>query len=109
MKFNQFSIQLESLLKSNNLTQSQFAEMVNVTQFTVSCWIRGAREPNLDTFLRICFILKVEPNDLIGYSYMSDETFKEYEDQGYGEILNYLEEQKYLDENDLAILEDCKK
>lgn len=43
----------------NNLTQSELAEKIGVTQFIISCYERGFKIPNFDTAKRLAKTLNV--------------------------------------------------
>lgn len=76
--FDRFSKNLTEFMKTNNITQTQLADKLNTTQATVSRWLSGAHQPNIDTFGRICIVFNISPNELIGYDEMSKEGAKQY-------------------------------
>lgn len=51
--------------KSNNLTQMQLAEMLNITDRAVSKWENGKSMPDSSIMLELCEILKISVNDLL--------------------------------------------
>ncbi len=63
-----FSENLRKALSDKNETQADLAKHLNTTQATVSRWISGVNEPDLQTFLNICEYLDETPNDLLGYN-----------------------------------------
>ena len=63
IKFNE---KLTELLKKNNMSQKELAERLNVTEATVSRYIKGEREPNLNVVAQIANIFKVSLEELTG-------------------------------------------
>ena len=51
--------------KEINLTQTQLAEMLNITDRAVSKWERGKSLPDSSIMLELCAILKITANDLL--------------------------------------------
>lgn len=47
-----------------NMTQSDLAKRAGCTQPTISRVLRGVQTPNVETFLRICDAMGVEPKGL---------------------------------------------
>lgn len=47
------------------LRQDQLAELMHVSQGTVSDWERGRREPDVRTFVRIATVCKLAPTTLL--------------------------------------------
>lgn len=67
MKEVKFAINLKNVLAAENKTQQQLAEYIGTTQQTVSRWISGKNEPDLDTLLKICKYLNETPNSILGF------------------------------------------
>ena len=65
-----FKDNLKLSMKGNNVTQTQLAKYLKTTQQTVSRWLNGQNEPDLETLLLICLFLNETPNSLLGF----DET-----------------------------------
>ena len=63
-------MQLETYIRSRRknigLTQKQLAELIGVTDVTISRWESGQREPIWSDFIKICEVLAINPNDFIG-------------------------------------------
>ncbi|MBQ9023801.1 MAG: helix-turn-helix transcriptional regulator [Bacilli bacterium] len=57
---------IKSLRKSKGLTQSQLANLINVTKVSICCYEKGNRTPNLDTFMDLVNVLDTTPNYLLG-------------------------------------------
>lgn len=52
--------------KSKNLTQSQLAEKLFITDKAVSKWERGKAMPDSSIMLKLCEILEINVNELLG-------------------------------------------
>ncbi len=57
----QFATRLKRWREKKGLTQSEFAERLNVAQSTVGCWEAGSRRPSLDIFEELCQALGITP------------------------------------------------
>ena len=51
-----------------NLTQEELGFRINTSAAYISCIERSIKKPSLDTLLRICAVLEVDPNELLGAS-----------------------------------------
>ncbi len=67
MKLLKFSENLKEALRVNHITQLELAKKLDTTQQTISRWLKGINEPDLETFLEICLYLNETPNSLLGY------------------------------------------
>lgn len=65
--YNQFAIKLSAIMKERGISQTQLAYALRVKQNTVSQWTSGKREPDFDTFIKICIIFNVSPHEMLGY------------------------------------------
>lgn len=65
--YNQFAIKLSTIMKERGISQTQLAYALRVKQNTVSQWTSGKREPDFDTFIKICIIFNVSPHEMLGY------------------------------------------
>lgn len=63
-----FAENFAALLKSKNISQSQFAQLYGVKQNTVSQWANGKREPTYHDLLCICSLLNIEIQEILGYT-----------------------------------------
>lgn len=52
-----FSIKLETLIKYRNKSQKELSEELMMTPSTLNGYVRGTRQPDLDTIKKICNIL----------------------------------------------------
>lgn len=63
-----FANRLKKERESNGWTQEQFAELLGVSNGTVSGYERNYREPDFDTLIKIAKQLNVSIDYLLGYS-----------------------------------------
>lgn len=54
-------------MKERGISQTQLAYALRVKQNTVSQWTSGKREPDYDTFIKVCIIFNVSPHEMLGY------------------------------------------
>lgn len=78
-KQNKFGKKLAYYLSLIGLSQRQLADKLGTTQQSVSRWINGTTEPDIDDILYICYYLGVDPNELLGF-----EEFVESESDRHG-------------------------
>ncbi|MCI8596039.1 MAG: helix-turn-helix transcriptional regulator [Clostridia bacterium] len=57
-----------SCVKKKALTQTQLAQILNVSQATVAKWETGDREPDLIMILRLCEVFETSVDYLLGVS-----------------------------------------
>ena len=65
---NRFADKLKALRKDAGLNQIALAQILGVTQVTVSLYESGRREPDLDDLMTIAERLNTTPNDLLGFT-----------------------------------------
>jgi len=63
----QFSENLKAELKNCGVSQEKLAKELSTTQATVSRWCSGTNEPDFETLLKLCELLDVSPNVLLGW------------------------------------------
>lgn len=61
-----FSENLLELMKENNISQTQLAKVLGVKQQTVSRYIIGEREPDIDMIIKIAKYFDVSVDILFG-------------------------------------------
>ncbi len=84
--------------KKENLTQSQLAEKLSVTDRAVSKWENGRAMPDSAIMLELCTILKISVNDLLSGEIVSMENYnKELEN-------NLLQTIKQKEQSDKTLL-----
>ena len=57
---------IKELRKQKGLTQQQLGNLINVTKVSISCYEKGNRTPNLETFIDLVNVLDTTPNYLLG-------------------------------------------
>lgn len=67
--------------KQENLTQSQLAEKLYITDKAVSKWERGIAMPDSSIMLELCDILKINVNELLRGEKLSMENSKQTNEQ----------------------------
>ena len=73
-------IQIKKLRTQAGMRQSDLAEMLGVSKFTVSVRERGCRMPEWATIQKICGLFHVSVQDLIGEEIPSEEDLKIIDD-----------------------------
>lgn len=67
--------------KEQELTQLKFAELIGVSDKTVSKWETGARMPDVSIIQEVCNVLKISVNELLaGEEFTEKEYIKKTED-----------------------------
>ena len=77
-KMLKFKENLLNELYQNDMTQQDLASAVGTTQQTISRWIKGINEPDLDTLLEICFVLNTTPNEILGFNELTRDDYYAY-------------------------------
>lgn len=62
-----FSENLAFLRKSKNLSQEEIADRLGVSRQAISKWENGQALPETANIMKLCEILEVTPNELLGY------------------------------------------
>lgn len=55
-------------IKQSGMTQTDIGRKIGVTQSTIGQYLSGRAMPALDTFARLCQVLDVSPEYLLGLS-----------------------------------------
>lgn len=63
--------------KEKGLTQSQLAEMLNITDKAVSKWETGKGLPDVSIMIELCHILGINVNELLSGERLSEENYRE--------------------------------
>ena len=61
-------LRLADLIKENGLTQKEFAQQLNLAPTTVNNYVKGLREPDLDTIGKFCDFFGCTVDYLLGRS-----------------------------------------
>jgi transcriptional regulator with XRE-family HTH domain len=67
MKLKEFRI-------AKGISQSEFAELLGVTQATVSRYENGTRKLSQDEIIKICLLLEITPDELMDF----EEVYNNY-------------------------------
>jgi len=65
---NKFSDRLNESLKSNQVSQSELARRINMSQGVVNSYCVGRKKPSLDVFTSICTALDESADYLLGFT-----------------------------------------
>lgn len=65
---HQIGEKIKELRLAKKMTQSEFAERVNITKSTVSAYENGSRLPSYDVLIKIAALFHVTVDNLLGYS-----------------------------------------
>ena len=66
---------IQSLRKDKGLTQGKLAEMLNISDKTVSKWETGKGLPEVGLMLPLCEILKISVNELLSGEKLDEEKY----------------------------------
>lgn len=73
----EFHENLSALRKAKGLSQEEIAEKLGVSRQAISKWENGLTSPEMANIAKLCEILEVTPNELLGY----EETENENQEQ----------------------------
>lgn len=62
-----FVLKLKEIRKSKGLRQVDLAEMLDIPQTTLSHYEVGRNKLNPDMIIKMCLVLDVTPNELLGW------------------------------------------
>jgi len=65
---NAFGDNLHWRLREKHMTQSSLAKLLGLSSPTVQAYCAGRIVPSVYTLLRICTLLQISPNKLLGWS-----------------------------------------
>ena len=71
-----FSKNLQSLRKEAGLSQEELAEQLHLSRQAISKWESGQSLPDIGTCIKLCEILNITPNRLMGIEDQSVQTAK---------------------------------
>lgn len=63
---NEIQKRLATAIQQSGKTQTEIAKLINVTQPTISHYLKGDKMPSLDTFANLCAILDLDANEILG-------------------------------------------
>lgn len=67
---------LSQVLKSKNISQKNFAEMLGKRPSEISKWLSGEHNFTYLTLVRMCYFLKIDPKDILPDLYIKDGEYK---------------------------------
>ena len=79
--------------KNKNLTQEQLAEILNISDRSVSKWERGLNLPDASLMLELCNILDITVNELLTGEIIKKEKYMKQAETNLIELKSKLEEQ----------------
>lgn len=85
--------------KEQELTQIQFAELVGVSNKTVSKWETGSRLPDVAILQDVCDVLKITINELLAGEEFSDYSEKEYMKKAEDNVIGLMQEVNEIKES----------
>jgi len=85
---------IAEMRKRRNLTQREFAELLGVSDKTVSKWECGNGMPELSFMQPVCKILKIDLNELFSGEELSDADYKEKAEENMMRLVKEAEENK---------------
>ena len=65
-KIEEFSTRLDKAIKISGLSQKELARKAKITEVSISRYVNGSREPNVETLRNICKALDVTADWLLG-------------------------------------------
>lgn len=77
-KINKLGEKISYYLNINRWSQQDLADKLKTTQQSVSRWVNGQTEPELDDILLICYWLGEDPNEFLGFNDISKDELKKY-------------------------------
>lgn len=66
LSYDLFAQNLRGIIGRREISQKELADMLNISQQTVSRWIQGINAPSLERFVQLCNTLDINAEDLIG-------------------------------------------
>lgn len=100
-----FGYKLKTIRKKRGLTQAKLADKLGVCASTIGMYEQGRREPDNKMLAKICEVLNVSTDYLIGFDKFDKDMKKEVDDV-IDEFINTLEKQPNLMFDGKPITED---
>lgn len=79
-KLNKFAEKLDYYLTLKGWSQEFLAKKLGTTQQSVSRWVNGATQPDLDSVLLVSYFLEEDPSELLGFNDLSADEFVKFDD-----------------------------
>ncbi len=77
-KLNKLGEKLNYYLTLKGWSQQNLADKLGTTQQSISRWVNGQTEPELDDLLLACYLLDEDPNEFLGFNDISPNEFAEF-------------------------------
>ena len=87
---------IAEMRKQQNYTQRQFAEILGISDKTVSKWECGNGMPELSLMLPVCEILKINLNELFSGEKLTDADYKKKAEENLMRLVNEAEKMKKI-------------
>lgn len=78
-KLNKLGEKLNYYLSLKGWSQQRLADKLGTTQQSISRWVNGQTEPELDDLLLICYLMDEDPNEFLGFNDISADEFSKFE------------------------------
>ncbi len=98
-----FCKQIKKIMLEKNFTQQDLADKLGITQTVVSRWVRGARNPSLNTIKKIAKIFNIPLNYFL--EDYDDTKNKEKKSLSFEKILKKHEEEIQFLKDKIKVLE----
>lgn len=85
---------IAKMRKQQNLTQRELADVLNISDKTVSKWECGNGMPDLSLMLPVCEVLKISLNELFSGETLSDADYKNKAEENMMKLIKEAEEMK---------------
>ncbi len=72
-----FANNLNSLMKTNNMSQQALADMLGTTQSTINRWVKGITRPNFEDLILISIIFNESIDFLLGKEDLSESQIED--------------------------------
>ena len=79
LKLNKFGEKLAYYLTLKHWSQQYLADKLGTTQQSVSRWVNGITEPELDDVLLVCYFLDEDPNELLGFNDIPKKDYAKFD------------------------------
>ena len=89
VKCTDFANTIYNIRKERDITQKELADLIGVSDRTISKWENGSTVPDLETIKKICKELKISPDSIV----KSEKNYKDILQnlkRKLGHILNYI-------------------
>ena len=78
-----FSERLRKLIKNNNYKYLDIEQATGIKTYTISNYVNGTTEPDIDAIIKLSLFFKVSSDYLIGYS---DKPYPKYIETAFEEL-----------------------